>query len=64
MTVRAIDPLGVTVDYPTANRWTINAAGDTIHLYDHKEIVAVLPGHYIVSVLPFSQTDPGVEARD
>lgn len=62
--IRAIDEIGQTVEYVQATRWAESVADSTIHLYADKEIVAIVPGHWIVSVVPFSQIDPGVEARD
>ena len=64
MSIKAIDPMGVFVEYPQANRWAYDHTNDTIHLYSDTEIVAILPGDWIVTVIPFSQVDPGVEARE
>lgn len=64
MTARAIDEVGVIVDFPTVTQWIANQADNTIHLYSDKEITAVVPGHWIVRILPLAEVDPGVEARE
>lgn len=62
--IRAIDTLGQTIDYVQASRYRVDHAQDTIHLYEHNTLIAVVPGDWIVKVVPFSQVDPGVEARE
>lgn len=62
--IRAIDELGVTVDYVTATRWSIDAAEGRIDIWTYDDLTASVPGQWLVRVLPFSQVDPGVNARE
>jgi hypothetical protein len=65
MTARAIDPMGTYVDYLTVTRWSIDATDNTIHMYNDKELIASVPGDWIVRILPHDvEIDPGVEARE
>lgn len=63
MTAKAIDPLGVTVVYPTAIRWSVDAAHNTILLYDAEGVVAEVPGDWLVRIEPATELDPGVTTR-
>ena len=64
MSIKAIDPVGVTVEYLGGIRWSIDASDQTIHIYGEREVIAIVPGDWIVSVLPHIEVDPGVEARE
>lgn len=62
--IRAIDEIGQIVDYVTANRWAYDPKEHTIHIYEFGDLVASVPGSWLVGNSPAGQTDPGVEARD
>lgn len=63
MAIEAIDELGQIVTYVSGARYIQDTQADVIHIYNGAEEIAAVPGHWIVKVIPFSQVDPGVEAR-
>lgn len=63
MTAKAIDPLGVTVIYPQATRWYVNAIENTIRIYSGDELIAEVPGDWLVRIEPATELDPGVATR-
>lgn len=62
MSCRSIDPLGQVVEYVTATRWSPDVNNHVINIFNIDELIAAVEDNCIVSVVPFSQVDPGVEA--
>lgn len=62
--IRAIDEIGQTVDYVTADWFALDSMAGEIKIYNSSETVAVVPGHWIVKEMPPAQVDPGVEGSD
>lgn len=64
MSCRSIDPLGQVVEYVNATRWSADVNNRVINIFNKDELIATVEDVNIVTVVPFSQVDPGVEGAD
>lgn len=63
MSIRAIDELGQTVEYPTATRYEQVAPGGDIQIYEDDDVIAIVPAHWIIQEIPSTPPPtPGVQA--
>lgn len=59
--IRAMDPIGQTVDYVQATHYSVDANTGEVTIHAAGEIVAVVPGDWLVKEMPATEVDPGVE---